>query len=196
MNIRLTAGRRVATEWRACTLALALLAVLTLPGPANADVVTDWNEIAVTEVVVSGCGPLGGPQRLSRVRAIVQIAVHDALNAIKPRYARYTGPALVDHHASPDAAVAAAASQTLLALLAPVPDSALKQAAINRIEETYAATVGPEPYDAATQAGIDAGTAAAEAFLALREGCEAGARQGTQIARFVVRHELRPLKGK
>jgi REP element-mobilizing transposase RayT len=29
-----------------------------------------------------------------------------------------------------------------------------------------------------------------------REGCEAGAHQGTQIARFVVRHELRPLKGK
>jgi hypothetical protein len=171
MNIRLATGRRVAIEGRACMLALALLSALTLPGPANADVVTDWNEIAVTEAVVQGFGPLGGPQRLSRVRAIVQIAVHDALNAIKPRYERYTGPALVNHHASPDAAVAAAASQTLLALLAPVPEvsgSTAKQDAIAILEDAYAAVVGPEPYDAATQAGIDAGTAAAEAILALR----------------------------
>jgi hypothetical protein len=167
MNIRLAAGYRVATKWRACALALALLSVLTLPGPANADVVTDWNETA--EAVAPGFGPRGGPQRLSRVRAIVQIAVHDALNAIEPRYARYTGPALAHPGASPDAAVAAAASQTLLELLAPVPDSPAKQAAIAMIEEAYAATVGPEPYDAATQAGIDAGTAAAEAILDLRE---------------------------
>ena len=34
------------------------------------------------------------------------------------------------------------------------------------------------------------------AGIHFREGCKAGARQGTQIARFVVRHELRPLKGK
>jgi hypothetical protein len=168
MNIRLAAGRRVATEWRACALALALLSALTLPGPTNADVVTDWNEIA--EAVVPVFGPrFGGPQRLSRVRAIVQIAVHDALNAIEPRYARYTGPALAHPGASPDAAVAAAASQTLLELLAPVPDSPAKQAAIAMIENAYAAIVGPGPYDAATQAGIDAGTAAAEAILDLRE---------------------------
>jgi hypothetical protein len=29
-----------------------------------------------------------------------------------------------------------------------------------------------------------------------REGCVAGGRQGTQIARFVSRHALRPLKEK
>jgi hypothetical protein len=32
------------------------------------------------------------------------------------------------------------------------------------------------------------------AGIHFREGCEAGARHGTRIARFVVRHELRPLK--
>jgi hypothetical protein len=96
---------------------------------------------------------------------MVQIAVHDALNAIEPRYARYTGIGLANPGASPDAAVAAAARQTLLALLAPLPDSALKQAAINTIENAYAATVGPPPHDAATQAGIDAGEAAADAIL-------------------------------
>jgi hypothetical protein len=163
MNI-LAAGRRVATAWRAYALLLALLTALTLPGPANADVVTDWNAFA-DEVAPR----FGGPQQQSRVQAIVQIAVHDALNAIEPRYARYTGLGLADPGASPEAAVAAAASQTLLELLAPLPDSPQKQAAIDTIENAYEATVGPGPYDAATQAGIDAGAAAAEAILALRE---------------------------
>jgi hypothetical protein len=164
MNIRLAAGRRVVTEWRACALVLALLSAVTLPGPASADIVTDWNEIA--EAVAPR---FGGPQPQSRVQAIVQIAVHDALNAIEPRYARYTGPDLANSGASPDAAVAAAASQTLLQLLAPLPDSPAKQAAIDTIQDAYDATVGPGPHDAATQAGIDAGVAAAEAILALRE---------------------------
>jgi hypothetical protein len=53
----------------------------TLPGPANADVVT-------AEAVAPS---FGGPQPQSRVQAIVKIAVHDALNAIKPRYADLTG---------------------------------------------------------------------------------------------------------
>ena len=157
------ACRRVATGWRARALALALLSVLTLPGSVAADVVLDWN------VVAEAVAPrFGGPQPGSRVQAMVQIAVHDALNAIEPRYARYTGLGLADADASPDAAVAAAASQTLLALLAPLPDSPAKQEAIATIENAFDATVGPEPYDTATQAGIDVGTAAAAEILALR----------------------------
>ena len=58
---------------------------------------------------------------------------------------------------------------TPVGVVGPLPDSALKQAAIAIIKNAYPATVGPEPYDAATQAGIDAGTAAAKAILALRE---------------------------
>jgi hypothetical protein len=158
MNIT-AAVRRVAT---AC---LVLLSVLTLPWVAAADVVTDWNQIA--EVVAPR---FGGPQQQSRVQAMVQIAVHDALNAIDPRYARYTDVGRALPGASPDAAVAAAARRTLLELLAPVPASPLKQAAIDTVEQAYAATVGPQPYGTATQAGIDAGNAAAAAILALRVG--------------------------
>ena len=164
MNIRRAAGRRVVTEWRACTLALALLSTLTLPGPANADIVTDWNEIA--EAVAPS---FGFPQPQSRVLAMVQIAVHDALNAIKPRYARYTGIDRAKRGASPDAAVAAAARQTLLELLAPLPESPAKDTAIQRIEDAYNEFLGSTPDDAATQAGIDAGVASAKAILALRE---------------------------
>ena len=163
MTLRRAAGRGFATVWRARVLALALLSALTLAGSALADVVTDW--VAVAEAVAPR---FGGPQQQTRAQAMVQIAVHDALNVIRPRYARYTGLGLADPHASPDAAVAAAARETMLGLLALVPDSPAKQAAIATIEAAYTATVGPGPYDAATQAGIDAGAAAAEEILGLR----------------------------
>ena len=156
----LSACRRAA---RPCRAALVLLSILLLPGPATADIVTDWNAIA--EAVAPR---FGGPQPQSRAQAMVQIAVHDALNAIDPRYASYTGLGVVSSSASPDAAVAAAARLTLLTLLAPLQNSDLKQAAITAIETAYNATVGPAPYDAATQAGIDIGNAAAEAILVLR----------------------------
>jgi hypothetical protein len=99
---------------------------------------------------------------------MVQIAVHDALNAIQPRYQRYTWHGHAAPGASPDAAVAAASRQTLLALLAPLPDSPAKQAAIASIEAAFLTTVGPGPYGPSTQAGLDTGATAASAILALR----------------------------
>src|SRR5262245_22695870 len=120
------------------------LLLLTLPGLARADVVTHWNSVAETVAA-----RFGGPQPQSRVLAIIQIAVHDALNAIEPRYARYAGTARAEAGASPDAAVASAARQTMLALLATLPDSPQKDAAITLVNNEFAATVGPEPYDAA-----------------------------------------------
>jgi hypothetical protein len=142
---------------------LLLLALLALPAMAAADVVTDWNAIAGTVAP-----RFGGPQPQSRAMAMVQIAVHDALNAIDQRYERYTSIGPASPSASPDAAVAAAARHTLLELLAPLPDSPLKQAAVETIETAYAALLAALPADAATQAGIDAGDAAAAAILALR----------------------------
>ena len=96
--------------------------------------------------------------------------IHDALNTIVPRYTRSADSSPVIPNASPDAAVAAASRRTLLVLLAPLPDSPLKQAAIALIEATYTATLGPGPYDAATVAGIGVGEAAANAILARRVG--------------------------
>ena len=154
-------ARRNIGHWRAGGLVLAV--ALSLPSAVTADVVTDWNAIAETVAT-----RFGGPQQQSRVLAMAQVAVHDALNAIEPRYDRYTGPGQSYPGASPDAAVAAAARKTLLELLAPLPPSAPKQSAIDLIEASYLAVVGPLPYDAATQAGIAAGESAAGAILALR----------------------------
>lgn len=80
-------------------------------GFAENDMVMYWNEKAS---VVLG-GPFFTPPAQSRYFAIVQIAVHDALNAIKPKYKRF---ALNERQqfASPDAAVASAAYWTIKGL--------------------------------------------------------------------------------
>jgi hypothetical protein len=140
-----------------------LLAAIAPVAPAAADVVTDWN--AVLDAVVAR---FGGPQQQSRVQAMTQIAVHDALNTIDPRYARYTDSGPLRPGASPDAAVAAAVKRTLLTLLDPLPDSPQKQAAINLVDGAFLSTVGAPPYGPGVQDGIDVGEAAAVAILALR----------------------------
>jgi hypothetical protein len=156
-----TSGERRFAIKRGASAWLAVL--LAFPGLAGADVVTDWNAIA------GSIAPrFGGPQQQSRVMAMVQIAVHDALNTIVPRYERYASIGQASPGASPDAAVAAATRDTLLELLAPLPDSTQKQAAIATIEVAYTALLASLPANAATEAGIDAGEAAAAAILALR----------------------------
>src|SRR5262245_18756378 len=65
--------------------ALALFAISLPPGPAQADVVTDWNQTTV-QVAVAG---VPNPQRQQRVAARAHAAVHDAVNSIAPRYHAY-----------------------------------------------------------------------------------------------------------
>ena len=74
------------------------------PGFAGNDMVMYWNDKTAT---VLGVG-MPQPYR-TRYFAMIQIAIHDALNNIKPKYERY---ALLNERtkfASPDAAVASAA---------------------------------------------------------------------------------------
>lgn len=73
------------------------------PGFAENDMVMYWNEKAAT-VLNPG---FTQPAR-TRVFARIQIAVHDALNSIKPKYEHYAFHEK-EQHANPDAAVASAA---------------------------------------------------------------------------------------
>ena len=72
------------------------------PGFADNDMVMYWNDKTAT--VLSG---LVQPNR-TRFFAIIEIAVHNALNGIKPKYERYAFTER-EQHADPDAAVASAA---------------------------------------------------------------------------------------
>src|SRR5262245_34933060 len=86
-------------------------ALLCVPQIATADVVTDWNTVAVSTVSADTVA-----NRQSRDMAMVHAAMFDAMNAIRPFYT----PAMVSirarGYASREAAAAEAAHDVLLAL--------------------------------------------------------------------------------
>jgi PAP2 superfamily len=100
------------------TLAIALIAIaaLTTPSLASADVVTDWNRTMVDALHAAHTTP----QPSTRIGAIVQTSVFDAVNGISRRYAQFHPEVLnatAPHGASPRAAAASAAYTALTALL-------------------------------------------------------------------------------
>jgi len=102
------AGPQVATGSR---VGVVLLALIGFSATVRADVVTDWNTIAVSTVSTDTLA-----NRQSRDVAMVHAAVFDAMNAIRPSYT----PAMVlitaKGYASREAAAAQAAHDVLVAL--------------------------------------------------------------------------------
>ena len=148
---------------RPTALAGALLAaVCTLsPESAQADAVTEWNDIAERAVQVGSPPPVQ-----FRILAIAQIAVHDALNAVAPRYETYTAQPPAAAGASPEAA-AIAASHRALSQLLPGQAAALQLKYDHRIAELPAC---PAASPNCIADGVAAGTRAANDILALRTG--------------------------
>jgi hypothetical protein len=72
--------------------------------------VSYWNTIAIQTIVKAGQGPVPA----SRSLAIVQIAIHDALNTIDTRYKRYALRGTAPNGGSADAAIATAAEDALI----------------------------------------------------------------------------------
>ena len=124
----------------------------------SANAVTHWNTIA-DEAFTPTQGT--NPMAQSRTLAIFHAAIHDALNAIDRRFEPYTPGLSPVPQASPDAAVAAAAREVLLALL---PEQA------PRVEAAYTRVLDALPDGTATVAGIAVGKAAARATLKRRQG--------------------------
>ena len=138
---------------------LLTAALLGTPSVAKADLVTDWNTIAISTVAGDSV-----PIRQSRDMAMVYAAMFDAMNGIRAEYT----PAMVSVHgkgyASREAAGAQAAHDVLVALF-PAEQAAL--------DANLAATLLQIPADPAhgkqpTAEGIAVGQAAAAAVLALR----------------------------
>ncbi len=144
-------------RWLLCS-AIAL----AISGQAHADAVTDWNATAG-----SVAARFGAPQQQARAMAIVQIAVHDALNSIDRRYDVYAIVPPANSGASPEAAVAAAARTSLLGLLPAVPENA---AAIAIVNGAYATRLAAIADGTAKEDGVVAGENAAAAILAMRVG--------------------------
>ena len=131
---------------------LASLPLTAVPARAS-DAVLEWNQIALAATVTAGQGPI--PQ--IRSMAIVQVSVHDAVNAITCDYQTYLsircGP-----WGSPDAAAIAAAHYALAGLF-PLQAPALGAARADSL-----ATRGLSESDP----GIEFGEAVAAVILAIR----------------------------
>jgi membrane-associated phospholipid phosphatase len=111
---------------------LIAFGALAAPHAAAADVVTDWNRTMVDAVLVSQTPPPAS----TRVGAIVQTSVYDAVNGIARRYTQFHPEVLgtpAPRRASAQAAGAGAAYTALVALF-----PALKATFDARLEETLA----------------------------------------------------------
>ena len=123
---------------------------------AKADVVLDWNAIAVSTVVSQE------PRQFAHARfmAITQLAVFEAVNAITGDYQPYLGTIIAPGNASADAA-AIAAAYTVLKNYFP---------SASNLDPAYAASLAAIPNGPAKDSGIATGQAAAAQMIALRLG--------------------------
>jgi hypothetical protein len=102
--------RRTKRSWHA----LALAVLLALPaGPARADEVLEWNEVMLDGIRAASLPP----PRATRIFAMVQTAVFDAVNGIEREYERYLVKRRGPQGADPRAAAAAAAHGVLVGVL-------------------------------------------------------------------------------
>jgi PAP2 superfamily protein len=120
---------------------------------ASADVVLDWNAIAVDTLVANKQNPFAQ----ARYGAIVQLAVFEAVNAITGDYQPYLGTITAPPGASAEAAAIEAAYGVLSAYF---PSAALDAARANSLAQI--------PDGQAKIDGIATGDAAASAMVALR----------------------------
>jgi hypothetical protein len=135
--------------------------ILLFPCVCNADVVLDWNDIALARVVAAKQMPPDG----ARSMAMVHVAMFDAINAVERRYVPYAFKGHAPNGASAEAAADAAASSILVKLF---PDQA------EPVEAAYAASVAKIPDGDAKTSGIALGRAVAAECLSMREQDGAG----------------------
>ena len=123
---------------------------------ALSDAVMEWNQQAATRTL--SASPALAPVQQTRVMAIAQVAVHDAVNGITGEYTTYLSPGPAPAGASPEAAAIAAAHH------------ALKNLPVNQspsLDDAFAASLaahGLSEFDP----GVEYGRAAAVAVLAAR----------------------------
>jgi hypothetical protein len=151
---------------------LVAVVALALPSLAQADEVTNWNDIA-SETLVQFTGPGGGaPPALQINMAMVEGAVSDAVNAIERRHRPYLLTKKFNARGSLDAAAATAAYRVLASLVldprAAVVAPQTKTALVQILDAKLAASLEVVPDGRSKVDGVAAGNAAADAMIAAR----------------------------
>jgi hypothetical protein len=132
-----------------------MMALLFGSTVATADVVLDWNVIAVDTAVANGANPFAQ----ARFAAITQLAVFEAVNAVTGEYRPYVGCLVAPPGASAEAAAAQAAHDVLANYF---------HASQTTLDNQLAASLALIPDGQAKTDGISTGQAAAAAMIALR----------------------------
>ncbi len=144
------------------TPCLAIWFAVMLPLRAQAqNVVTQWNDIAITQARASTEPGATSAGATSLYVAYVELAVYNSVVAIEGRFQPYEYSVPAPKNASPDAAAVEAAYRLLLHLL---PDRAVALAA------DYDLSMAAIPDGAAKTAGQTVGQSSANALIALRAG--------------------------
>ena len=146
-------------------LAGATLVTSLLFGSTNlsrADVLTDWNEKAVS----AGYAARATPGANARNIAMVHIAIFEALNSIEPRYMPYRSRLPAEPSASREAATAAAAHHILAHVY---PDQA------KEFDKIFEASLAAIPEGQPKTDGLRVGEQAARAILLERDNDGANA---------------------
>ena len=156
------------TPNRICAAIVGLLLSCPLTSTSHAfsveNAVMEWNQIALAATVTAGQGPV--PQ--VRSMTIVQVSVHDAVNAITGTHRTYLSPGPAPAGASPDAAAIAAAHTALLTLF---------PSQVGALDAARAASLAARGLTE-SDPGIQVGDNAAAAILAAR------ANDGALLAQF------------
>src|SRR6187397_36717 len=124
------------------------------PGFVENAMVIYWNQKA--SAVLENFNP---PPAQSRLFAMIQIAVHDALNSIKPKFERYALLNEREQFANPDAAVASAAYWAI---------KGLGRQGSFPVDTWYTESLATIPNGTSKDLGIILGQHAAEAIIANR----------------------------
>ena len=146
------------------TLVLCLIAVLPI-SQAVANEVAQWNETTMMAIVANGQSAVVS----TRTLAMVQVAVHDALNAINRRYDAYYFEGPGTSAASPEAAIAAAAHTVLVGVVGNYGTPAQKVETLALVDQAYAASIARVTDGPARNTGVTVGRSAGAAILALRK---------------------------
>ena len=147
------------------TALVAGLLSLALAPAAAANEVVQWNETTKKFIDANGQNTIVS----TRTLAMMNGAIHDALNAINRKYDAYYFEGPADATASPDAAVAAAAHTVLVGVVNSFGTPAQKGAALALAEQAYVTSIARVTASPARNQGVAVGRAAGAAMLTLRK---------------------------
>src|SRR5689334_16067428 len=128
---------------------LLTFALAAAPLAASANVITDWDDIAMKTIQPPGPVPPIGLDLTFRAAALVEVAMFNAVDCIEPKYHAYGMQVEVSPDASKDAAAATAATTVLMKL---VPNSNVKQ----QLADYLAKIPDGSPKDRGIKVGQDA----------------------------------------